>query len=99
VSTVDHPDIRGFEPHNRDPSGAASDYERGLGPKTYRIGASRILLFVCSSTATHAASCAPGVIEKKLSSTSLATIEELFLTPPAAKIVDVLLRPSLLWPR
>jgi hypothetical protein len=54
VSTVDHPDIRGSKPHNRDPSGAASDYERGLGPKTCRIGTSRILLFLCPSTATHA---------------------------------------------
>jgi hypothetical protein len=25
VATVDHSDIRGSEPHNRDPSGAASD--------------------------------------------------------------------------
>jgi hypothetical protein len=35
--TVDHTDIRGSKPHNRDPSGAASDYKRGFGPKTYRI--------------------------------------------------------------
>jgi len=25
IATVDHSDIRGSEPHNRDPSGAASD--------------------------------------------------------------------------
>ncbi len=25
VTTIDHTDIRGSEPHNRDPSGAASD--------------------------------------------------------------------------
>jgi len=25
VATVDHSDIRGSKPHNRDPSGAASD--------------------------------------------------------------------------
>src|ERR1017187_3346217 len=76
VSTVDHPDIRGFEPHNRDPSGAASDYERGLGPKTCRIGTSRILLFVCSSAATHAASCAPATIDFFL--TPSATMEKTF---------------------
>jgi hypothetical protein len=45
-ATVDHSDIRGSEPHNRDPSGAASDYRRGFGPKTYRIEPSRILLSV-----------------------------------------------------
>ena len=32
-ATVDHSDIRGSKPHNRDPSGAASDYKRGFGPK------------------------------------------------------------------
>ncbi len=31
VATIDHSDIRGSEPHNRDPSGAASDYQRGFG--------------------------------------------------------------------
>ncbi len=31
VATIDHTDIRGSEPHNRDPSGAASDYKRGFG--------------------------------------------------------------------
>jgi len=36
-ATVDHSDIRGSKPHNRDPSGAASDYKRGFGPKTYRL--------------------------------------------------------------
>jgi hypothetical protein len=45
-ATVDHSDIRGSKPHNRDPSGAASDYKRGFGPKTYRIELSRILLRV-----------------------------------------------------
>ena len=30
VATVDHPDIRGSMPHNRDSSGAASDKRRGL---------------------------------------------------------------------
>jgi hypothetical protein len=29
VATVDHSDIRGSEPHNRDPSGVASDLLRG----------------------------------------------------------------------
>jgi len=36
-ATVHHSDIRGSKPHNRDPSGAASDYKRGFGPQTYRI--------------------------------------------------------------
>ena len=45
-ATVDHSDIRGSKPHNRDPSGAASDYKRGFSPKTYRIELSRILLSV-----------------------------------------------------
>ena len=45
-ATVDHSDIRGSKPHNRDPSGAASDYKRGFGQKTYRIELSRILLSV-----------------------------------------------------
>jgi hypothetical protein len=35
-ATVDHSDIRGSKPHNRDPSGAASDYWRGFGSQTYR---------------------------------------------------------------
>jgi hypothetical protein len=55
-ATVDHCDIRGSKPHNRDPSGAASDNKRGLGPQTYRIELSRILLSVYPSTTTHAAS-------------------------------------------
>jgi hypothetical protein len=55
-ATVDHSDIRGSKPHNRDPSGVASDYKRGFGPKTYRIELSRILLSVYPSTTTHAAS-------------------------------------------
>ena len=54
-ATVDHSDIRGSKPHNRDPSGAASDYKRGLCPQTYRIELSRILLSVCPSTAAGAA--------------------------------------------
>ena len=45
-ATVDHSDIRGSKPHNRDPSGAASDYKREFGPKTYRIELSSILLSV-----------------------------------------------------
>ena len=57
-ATVDHSDIRGSKPHNRDPSGAASDYWRGFGPKTYRIEPSRILLSVFPSTTTHTASFA-----------------------------------------
>jgi len=57
-ATVDHSDIRGSKPHNRDPSGAASDYKRGFGPKTFHIALSRILLSVYLSTTTHAASFA-----------------------------------------
>jgi hypothetical protein len=52
-ATVDHSDIRGSKPHNRDPSGATSDYWRGFGPKTYRIEPSGILLSVFPSTTTH----------------------------------------------
>jgi hypothetical protein len=33
IATVDHSDIRGSKPHNRDPSGAASDLERGSSPE------------------------------------------------------------------
>ena len=33
-ATIDHTDIRGSEPHGHDPSGAASDEWRGLGPET-----------------------------------------------------------------
>jgi hypothetical protein len=33
ITTIDHTDIRGLEPHNRDPSGAASDYRRGFGAR------------------------------------------------------------------
>ena len=55
-ATVDHSDIRGSKPHNRDPSGAASDYKRGFGPQTCRIELSRILLPSTPSTTTHAAS-------------------------------------------
>jgi hypothetical protein len=71
-ATVDHPDIRGSKPHNRDPSGAASDYKRGFGPKTYRIELSRILLSVYPSTTTHAASF------------ELLTSEPIHSKPPAA---------------
>src|SRR5207245_7230953 len=38
VATVDHSDIRGSKPHNRDPSGAASDLQRGSSPEARRIG-------------------------------------------------------------
>jgi hypothetical protein len=31
MATIDQADIRGSEPHNHDPSGAASDYERESG--------------------------------------------------------------------
>jgi hypothetical protein len=55
-ATVDHSDIRGSKPHNRDPSGAASNYKRGFGTQTYRIELSRILLSVYPWTTTHAAS-------------------------------------------
>jgi hypothetical protein len=55
IATVDHSDIRGSTPHNRDPSGAASDYWRGFGPEAYRIGRSRVLLSVCPSTVAVAA--------------------------------------------
>jgi hypothetical protein len=44
-ATVDHPDIRGSKPHNRDPSGAASDYKRGFGPQTNGTG-QRVRLIV-----------------------------------------------------
>jgi type II secretion system protein G len=40
-STVDHSDIRGSgwaRPHGHHSSGAASDYTRGSGPKSCRIG-------------------------------------------------------------
>jgi len=48
---VDHSDIRGSKPHNRDPSGAALDYKHGFGPKTYRIELSTILLYAACSIA------------------------------------------------
>ena len=73
-ATVDHSDIRGSKPHNRDPSGAASDYKRGFGPKTYRIELSRILLSVYPSTTTHAASF------------KLLTSERIHSKPPAAAV-------------
>jgi hypothetical protein len=31
MATIDQADIRGSEPHNHDPSGAASDYSRESG--------------------------------------------------------------------
>jgi len=31
IQTIDQADIRGSEPHNHDPSGAASDYKRESG--------------------------------------------------------------------
>jgi hypothetical protein len=71
-ATVDHSAIRGSKPHNRDPSGAASDYKRGFGPKTYRLELSRILLSVYPSTTTHAASFA------------LLTSEQIHSKPPVA---------------
>ncbi len=55
-ATLDHSDIRGSKPHNRDPSGAASNYKRGFGPQTNRIELSRILLSVYPWTTAHAAS-------------------------------------------
>ena len=71
-ATVDHSDIRGSKPHNRDPSGAASDYKRGFGPQTYRIELSRVLLSVYPSTSTHPASF------------ELLNSEQIHSRPPAA---------------
>jgi hypothetical protein len=71
-ATVDHPDIRGSKPHNRAPSGAASDYKRGLGTKTYRIELPRILLSVYPSTTTYAASF------------GTSDLEPIYSKPPAA---------------
>ena len=86
-ATVDHSDIRGSKPHNRDPSGAASDYKRGFGPQAYRIELSRILLSVYPSTTTHAASF------------EVPTSEQIHLRPPAAGTPSA--RSPLLfrWPR
>jgi hypothetical protein len=86
-ATVDHSDIRGSKPHNRDPSGAASDYKRGFGPKTYRIELSRILLSVYPSTTTHAASF------------EFLTSEQLHSKPPAAAAPSVLFLLGSRWPR
>ena len=77
-ATVDHSDIRGSKPHNRDPSGAASDYKRGFGPQTYRIELSRILLSVYPSTTTHAVSF------------ELLTSEQIHSKPPAAEALCAL---------
>ena len=49
ISTIDQSIFAG-QPHNRDPSGAASDYGGGFGLSTYRIGA-RGFSFVRPSTA------------------------------------------------
>src|ERR1700733_9760770 len=54
IATVDHSDIRGSKPHNRDPSGATSHYTRGLGPEADRLESSRALLSVGSPD------CRPG---------------------------------------
>ena len=69
----DHSDHRGSMSHNRDPSGAASDYKRGFGPQTCRIELSRILLSVYPSTTTHPASF------------ELLTSEQIHSRPPAAE--------------
>jgi hypothetical protein len=87
LATADHSDIRGSKPHNRDPSGAASDYRRGFGPKTYRIELSRILLSVYPSTTTHAASF------------ELLTSEQMHVMPPAAETPSVLFLLGSRWPR
>src|SRR5487761_635594 len=84
---VDHSDIRGSKPHNRDPSGAASDYWRGFGPKTYRIEPSRILLSVYPSTAIHAASL------------EFLTSEKIHVMPPAADTPSALFLLGSRWPR
>ena len=86
-ATVDHSDIRGSKPHNRDPSGAASDYKRGFGPQTYRIELSRILLSVYPSTTTHAASF------------EVLTSETIHSEPPAAEALGTLFLLGSLWPR
>ena len=86
-ATVDHSDIRGSKPHNRDPSGAASDYKRGFGPKTYRIELSRVLLSVYPSTTTHAASF------------ELLTSEQIHFMLLAAGILSVRLLLLSQWPR
>ena len=46
MATIDQSDIRGSEPHNHDPSGAASDCYRESG-RACRIGQARILLRAC----------------------------------------------------
>jgi len=86
-ATVDHSDIRGSKPHNRDPSGAASDYKRGFGPQTYRIELSRILLSVYPSTTTHAASF------------ELLAPEQIQSKPPAAEAPCTLFLLGSRWPR
>ena len=86
-ATVDHSDIRGSKPHNRDPSGAASDYKRGFSPKTYRKELSRILLSVYPSATTHAASL------------EFLTSEQIHSKPPAAGAPSALFLLGSLWPR
>jgi len=86
-ATVDHSDIRGSKPHNRDPSGAASDYKRGFGPQTYRIELSRILLSVYPSTTTHAASF------------ELLTSEQIHPKPHAVEVPCTLFLLGSRWPR
>ena len=84
VTTIDHSDIRGSEPHNRDPSGAASDYEREFGPKTYRIGASRILLRVSLDRYPRCLLCAS---------------QQIHLMPPGAETPSALFLLGSRWPR
>ena len=48
LATIDQSDIRGSEPHNHDPSGAASDCYRESG-RACRIGQARVLLRACSA--------------------------------------------------
>ena len=50
-ATVGRSDIRGSEPHNRDPSGAVSDYAR-VRSEGHRRRSRRILLSVRPSAAT-----------------------------------------------
>ena len=50
MATIDQADIRGSKPHNHDPSGAASDYQRESG-RACRKRPARILLRACSAAA------------------------------------------------
>jgi hypothetical protein len=87
LATVDKSDISGSKPHNRDPSGAASDYKRGFGPQTYRIELSRILLSVYPSTTTHAASF------------ELLAAEQVRSKPHAREVLCTLFLLGSRWPR